>query len=81
MRTAVCHSWNISVTIIHVLGRCVKAFNVKEVSHVFNDQKGCANPRRSGAPNQEYGHLDNTRKQGLAEKLTGCLHSGNEKAC
>lgn len=28
-----------------------------------------------------YGHLDNTRKQGLAEKLTGCLHSGNEKAC
>ena len=21
-----------------------------------------------------YGHLDNTRKQGLAEKLTGCLH-------
>ena len=26
MRTAVCHSRNISVTIIHVLGRCVKAF-------------------------------------------------------
>ena len=28
-----------------------------------------------------YGHLDNTRKQGLAEKLTGCLHGGDEKAC
>lgn len=28
-----------------------------------------------------YGHLDNTRKQGLAEKLTGCLHGIDEKAC
>ena len=28
-----------------------------------------------------YGHLDYTRKQGLAEKLTSCLHGTDEKAC